>query len=290
MDACRQGNGSRVTAWRTQPSAASVSFSLLRARALSLSLFLLPSLLLSLAHSRSRAPGSRPGRDRFERSRRPSSARPRPDTASASHSLSLSISLKRAGRSSYPPSLSLAHSRSLSVRAEYSSAYIHTLSPSRIMSYPTHPTHSPSISYGSVVSIERAFHESSRPSPTAQTQRKMNAARASRQRDYRRELSRDSYLHRLWHTSLDVPPASPVSSPFSVLPLSRPRRLACRGYFLPNEFIPRISDCLSLPSRDTNEIAFAANFKLVKRTNDDARGASRASDVTRATRPASSTK
>jgi len=98
-------------------------------RSLPLSLFLLPSLLLSLslAHSRSRAPGSRPGRDRFERSRRPSSARPRPDTASASHSLSLSISLKRAGRSSYPPlPLSRAFSLSLRSRRVFIRVYTHT--------------------------------------------------------------------------------------------------------------------------------------------------------------------
>lgn len=94
VDACRQGNGSRVTAWRTQtqPSAASVSRSLLRAPSLSLSLPFPPSHLLSLARSRSRAPGSRPGRDRFERSRRPSSARPRPDAERAPLAPSLSLS------------------------------------------------------------------------------------------------------------------------------------------------------------------------------------------------------
>lgn len=52
VDACRQGNGSRVTAWRTQtqPSAASVSRSLLRAPSLSLflSFFLPPIYSLSL--------------------------------------------------------------------------------------------------------------------------------------------------------------------------------------------------------------------------------------------------
>lgn len=205
-------------------------------RAFSLS-FSLPSLLLSLAHSRSRAPGSRPGRDRFERSRRPSSARPRPDTASASHSLSLNLSsLSAPYRSSYPLSHSFSHSLSLSLAPLASSIHprIYTFPLPHIMSY---PAHSPSVSYDSVVSIERVFHESSRPSLTAQTQRETNAARASRQRDYRRELSRDSYLYRLWHTSLNAPLSS-RSTAFAAPPLAIT--------FFRERIIPRISCCLSL--------------------------------------------
>lgn len=230
MDACRQGNGSRVTAWRTQPSAASVSFSLLR----SLPPFYSLSLILDLARL-AHAPGATDSSGLGGHRAHAPVLTPR-----APLTPSLSISLKRAGRSSYSPSLSRALSLSLRSRRVFIHVYTHTLSPSRIMSY---PTHSPSVSYGSVVSIDRAFRESSRPSPTAQTQHKMNAARASRQRDYRRELSRDSYLHRLWHTSLDVPLLS------CFVPLLRSAAFAAspsRGYFLPSEFIPRISHCFSL--------------------------------------------
>lgn len=142
--------------------------SLFRAPALSLSPSLSPSLLLSPAHSRSRAPGSRPGRDRFERSRRPSSARPRPDTASASHSLSLDLSsLSAPVARLIPPPLSLFLSHSLNrLRRVFIHVYTHTFPlPHK---YPTLLTHlrSPTIC---VVSIERAFCVSSRPSPTART-------------------------------------------------------------------------------------------------------------------------
>lgn len=133
---------------------------------LSLSVFLSFSLARSLAHSRSRAPGSRPGRDRFERSRRPSSARPRPDTASASHSLSpdsRSLFLERAAPVARP-----IPSRSLSLASSnHPRTYTHTFPlPHNVVPY--------SLAFGllrfSAVSIERAFRDSPRPSPAAQTQ------------------------------------------------------------------------------------------------------------------------
>jgi len=100
VNACRQGNGSRVTAWRTRspPRQACRVFSFARSCS-SLSLSFSPTLLYALSLSSpltrslsARAPGSRPGRDQFERSRRPSSARPRHSTESTSHSLPSDLS------------------------------------------------------------------------------------------------------------------------------------------------------------------------------------------------------
>lgn len=116
------------------------------------------SLSLGLSFSLSaRAPGSRPGRDRFERSRRPSSARPRPDV-----SRSLSLSFSRAGRSLFPHrrcnSVSLSPSFFPSPATILSpSIYIHTLPPPASVL--------PLLAHLRGVSIERASRELSRPSP-----------------------------------------------------------------------------------------------------------------------------
>ena len=251
------------------------------------------SLSLSHVHSRSRAPGSRPERERYERSRRPSSARPRPDTARAPLSLPLplplsrSLFLNRAAR--LIPPLSLSLSLSFYARVEYSSAYIHTLSPSRIIMF--YPTHSPSVSYDSAVSIERAFRRSSRPS-SAQTLDTTQGESPAR-------------LNSVWLSTWTIegllpPPTlahfSQRSSVLLFLPIS-PRSAAfaalpSRDYFLPSHRRPNHPSntppsklpVVSRRRRDRDEDT--VNFEFIGE-RIAIRAPRHVTDVTRTTHPAS---
>lgn len=196
MNACRQGNGSRVTALENAA---------LHGKRVASSLSSLSSFLLSLALA---CPAHAPGATDSSGLGGHRAHAPVPTSrAPLTPSLTIFLYLSRAGHSS-PCSFSL-----LSSRDEYSYTYIYvhfSPSPGEVSS----PTHLPSISYDSVVSIGRTSNESSRPSCTAN----MPPARldsAIIDVSYRG----DSYLRTLAHFSPDASP--PSSRPRGFLPSRR---------------------------------------------------------------------
>lgn len=186
MNACRQGNGSRVTALENAA---------LHSKRVASSLSSLSSFLLSLALASAPAlacPAHAPGATDSSGLGGHRAHAPVP-TSRVPLTLSLSIFLYLS-RAEFALllALSLSHRRATRV---FIYIYTYTFPLLREVSS---PTHLPSISYDSVVSIGRTSSESSRPSCTAN----MSPARldsAIIDVSYRG----DSYL-RLWHTSLPM--------------------------------------------------------------------------------------